>query len=154
MSSLYQVLGYQIHLSDSVTRILESFIQSEANQSEAGGILMGEIRGNDVYVQKITTPNKLDTRTRFSFIRHKDNAQLILNHEWVNSGFTMTYLGEWHTHPEKNPNPSFQDLKMIREQFCLGKLTLPFLILIIQGIEKKYISVFANGANKIATHVN
>lgn len=150
MNRPYNVLGFQIHITESVMKILESFIQDTRKKNESGGILLGQVKENNIYIQKITTPNKFDRSSRFGFIRDKDAAQIILDYEFMNSENTITYLGEWHTHPEKIPTPSTQDLKMIQGQFGLGKLNVPFAILIIQGVEQKFVSMFSENVLHIA----
>lgn len=148
----YKVLDCEIYISDSAYNIMSRFIQDDQKKLESGGILIGQIKGNNVYIQKVTIPNQFDKATRNSFTRNKETAQIILNHEVVNSQNTITYLGEWHTHPEANPTPSGQDLKMIKEQYSLGKLNLPFVILIIRGISDIFVSIYMeNQFNKAST---
>ena len=150
MNRIYKVLEYQIYISESVLKIIESFIQDTHKKNESGGILLGQVKNKNIYIQKVTTPNKFDKSSRCGFIRDKNTAQIILDYEVINSDFTVTYLGEWHTHPEKIPLPSSQDLKMIKGQNDLGKLNLPFVILIIQGIEQLYVSMFSDNDTHIA----
>lgn len=149
----YKVLEYEIHISESAYNIMCGFIQNDRKKLESGGILIGQIKGNNIYIQKVTVPNQFDKSTRYSFVRNKDAAQIILDHEVINSQNTMTYLGEWHTHPEAKPTPSGQDLNMIKEQYTLGKLNLPFVILIIQGISDVYISIYMEKQLHIASRI-
>jgi integrative and conjugative element protein (TIGR02256 family) len=149
----YKVLEYEIHISDSAYHIIRRFIQDDSKKLESGGILIGQIKGNNIFIQKVTIPNQFDKSTRYTFVRNKEAAQIILDHEVVNNQNTFTYLGEWHTHPEAKPTPSSQDLKMIKEQYTLGILNLPFVILIIQGISDIYISIYMEKQFHIASRI-
>ncbi len=143
--SRYIVLGYTVHVSCTIERILECNIQDKQGMPEVGGILMGQVKNENIYIQKMTTPNQFDKASRFEFVRDKDAAQLILDYEFLNSERTVTYLGEWHTHPEANPRPSGQDISMIREQFLKATLNLPILLLLIQGITGRYVAAYDGG---------
>lgn len=150
----FEVLNYRVHIANSVYRILQRFIQDEKHKPESGGILMGQVKERDIYVQKLTVPGGADKNSRYSFTRDKDAAQIILDHEAINSLNTVTYLGEWHTHPELSPSPSLQDYSMIKEQFAKGKLNLPFVLLLIQGIDKVFLSMYIKNQFHVASRRN
>ena|SRR5882672_5087629 len=98
-----------IELTDAVTARLLGFRQSNGGDLEAGGVLIGARRGPHVEVVDATVPQTGDARTRISFVRsavpHRSLARAI----WRKSGKVHGYLGEWHTHPEHVPSPSFTD---------------------------------------------
>lgn len=135
-----------IIIARSVLNTMERFKQTTKKAPESGGIVLGQVRDKNVYILKVSTPNKFDKASRFSFECNKDAAQVIIDYEFINSGHKTIYLGEWHTHPENYPNPSGVDRKMINNQYLKNKLNEPFLMLIIQGIKKLYIGLF-NGKN-------
>ena len=122
--------------------LIERFKQTHKKDSEAGGILLGQVTEKNVYILKVTIPNKFDSASRCSFDCNKDAAQIIINYEFFNSGQKTIYIGEWHTHPEDYPNPSVVDNKMIDKQYFKNKLNEPFLILIIQGLKGLYAAIF------------
>ncbi|GAA3916912.1 hypothetical protein GO495_19865 [Chitinophaga oryziterrae] len=140
----YKVDDYIFHISDTVLDIMKSFIQDAKWKPESGGILLGQVKDKQVYVQKASVPCLFDRGSRYAFHRDKAAAQIIVNYEFVNSSRTVTYLGEWHTHPEEYPNPSPQDLRMINGQHALGELHIPFLIMAIQGISGRYVGMYKN----------
>jgi integrative and conjugative element protein (TIGR02256 family) len=131
-----------IIIARSVLNIIERFKQSNNKNNESGGILLGQVTEKDVHILKVTTPNKFDSASRYSFDCNKDAAQIIINYEFLNSGQKTIYIGEWHTHPEDYPNPSGIDKKMIDNQYFKNKLNEPFLILIIQGLKGLYVAIF------------
>lgn len=89
--------------------LMEQHCQVQATLSEAGGILLGFRRGDHMQVVTATTPQRADRRHRYSFHRRDREHQRIATRYWKDSGETMDYLGEWHTHPTTSPSPSAVD---------------------------------------------
>lgn len=131
-----------IVISDSVIKIFESFKQLGKLDNESGGVLLGQNKNKGIYILKASTPNKFDKSSRYSFECDKDAAQIVMDFEFQNSNNNTIYIGEWHTHPEKNPTPSSRDKNMIKTQFIKNKLNEPYLILIIQGIEDLFVALW------------
>jgi integrative and conjugative element protein (TIGR02256 family) len=50
-----------------------------------------------------------DIRRRFSFDRADHQHQAAAYAAWRESGHTLTFVGEWHSHPEAVPSPSGLD---------------------------------------------
>ena len=134
--------GKEIFISSSVISLIETFKQYDSRKNESGGVLVGQIKDNKVYILKISIPNKFDRASRYRFECTKDAAQIIMDYEFYNSGGKSIYIGEWHTHPEETPQPSRDDKAMIKEQFKKNKLNEPFLILLIQGLNDLYIALY------------
>jgi len=131
-----------IIISHSALNVIEKFKQNSKKDNESGGILLGQVTNKNVYILKVTTPNKFDRASRYSFDCNKDAAQVIINYEFLNSGQKTIYIGEWHTHPENYPNPSGVDKMMIDRQYFKNKINEPFLILIIQGLKGLFVAIF------------
>lgn len=129
-------------LNDGVLDIFQGYIQNTPSKNEAGGILLGQIKDDYIYIIRSTIPNKFDKATRYSFTRNKEMAQIIADFEYINSDQRTIYIGEWHTHPEDMPSPSGQDMRMIEEQYKKGKNLYPFIFLIIQGRVGLFVSVY------------
>lgn len=133
---------YTIHIYDEVLSTLEKYKQKKY-QNESGGIILGLVYdNNNVYISKISQPNVSDKASRYSFERDKKVAQIIVDSEFNASDGKVIYLGEWHTHPESNPSPSFVDIKMIKQQHMNNKINENFLILLIQGTESLYVALY------------
>ena len=96
-----------------VVDILLRHGQHDPGASEAGGIMLGRIiaDSDDIIVDEITTPSSSDRRTRFAFFRSVSAAQHAVFNAWRSSKGTRIYLGEWHSHPEPDPNPSRHDIE-------------------------------------------
>jgi len=131
-----------IFLSESILNVLASYRQNDKKDNEAGGILLGQVKDNNVFILKASSPNKFDKSRRCSFECSKEAAQIIIDYEFTNSDRKTIYLGEWHTHPEPIPSPSGIDIRMIKNQYFKNRLDEPFLILIIQGLKEIYVALF------------
>lgn len=107
---------------------LSSFRQLKSSTPESGGILMGYRRGSHIHVTEATTPTKRDIQHRFGFSRHATHHQRIAIRRWKESGETIDYVGEWHTHPEDAPSPSGIDLHHWREISIQSSKPMVFLI--------------------------
>jgi integrative and conjugative element protein (TIGR02256 family) len=138
--SLQQTIN--IKITRTALDVIEGHKQIKRKAKESGGILLGQVIGNEVFILKVSTPNIFDKASRHSFDCNKDAAQVIINYEFMNSGQKTIYIGEWHTHPENHPTPSRVDNKMIVQQYFKNRINEPFLILLIQGFKGIYIGIF------------
>ncbi len=129
---------YKIKICDNVIRILNSYKQLDSSDCEAGGMLIGYITlDNNVIIEYATEPHQRDIRSRFSYIRRDKTHNEILQKLWrSHTQHIYTYLGEWHSHPEKYPHYSTQDrLNWVN----IGEKTIPkkeMFINIIVGTEE------------------
>ena len=126
--------------------LISKFKQTKPKQHESGGVLLGQVKKNCIYITRISFPSSNDKSSRYSFWRNKKNAQSIIDYEFYNSGGTVIYIGEWHTHPENHPSPSSIDINMIKTQFKKNKINETFLIMIIVGLKGYYFG-FYDGEN-------
>lgn len=131
-----------LEITDEVLGVFGTYIQDTRKKNESGGILLGQIKNETVYLLKVTVPNIFDRSSRTSFEREKRVAQIIADYEFVNSGNKTIYVGEWHTHPEDYPTPSGPDIRMIKDQLKTSKNLEPYIFLIIQGIKGLYVAIF------------
>lgn len=94
----------------SVLETFERYRQCSIAATEAGGVLLGYVRGGHLEVIRATSPQPSDVRRRTRYDRndkaHQDLADLL----WKQSEGEIRYLGEWHTHPEDKPTPSGVDI--------------------------------------------
>lgn len=127
---------HMVCFSNRVIEKLKTFIQKSPASTEAGGLLIGYKRGLHFEITDITYPYKGDIRKRNFFERkdkeHINKLQYIHKLSLAQKGF----LGEWHTHPEKNPRPSLLDITEWKKTANYNKDILLFLII---GQETIYI---------------
>ena len=109
--------------------------QTERGSREAGGILMGRLlsESEDVVVDYASQPNAQDRRSRFGFVRALLPAQNKVREAWQQSNGTSVYLGEWHSHPEDFPWPSWLDRREWRRIAATAIYSQSSLIFVIVG---------------------
>ncbi len=80
---------------------------------EGGGVILGRFikDSKNIVIDIVTLPTMKDIRERYRFKRDQVSHQSIIDEIWKDSEGTCNYLGEWHTHPEKYPEPSSADIK-------------------------------------------
>lgn len=108
--------------------LLNNIINQNCPTIENGGCLYGyKIQKKDEYrITGYTTPMKMDEQKRCNFIRNDFMHMQVIQKIWSNDKVTM-YLGDWHTHPFGNANPSSLDLKTFREVSVSCQTTANFI---------------------------
>jgi integrative and conjugative element protein (TIGR02256 family) len=134
-------------IEDSVLLTLSGFRQTRPHAAEAGGILLGYRRDVHLHIVIATPPGPSDTWSRFRFRRDDESHARIALAAWSNSGETIDYLGEWHTHPESDPRPSTLDLAEWRKICARRKEPMLFLI---QGTGRQWVGVGFGHAIKVS----
>lgn len=127
---------------------LLSNIKSEcikAGNKETGGILIGKYSENNsnAIISSVTGPPKDSKQKNYTFERGVCGLEKIIDDNW---DLGYYYLGEWHFHPNRSPQPSvMDDIQM--KKFAMNKLLKcpePILIVIGGNQNKKW---------KISAHV-
>ncbi|TCB75662.1 Mov34/MPN/PAD-1 family protein [Acinetobacter sp. ANC 4177] len=132
---------FYIRINLDVLSKLHSFRQIEGFMPESGGVLIGEVYGNNgFWIKDVTSPFKNDISDRYRFVRQDPAHQKVVQNWHQKSNGTMQYLGEWHSHPEKKPSPSLIDLCSWKKLSLNMKSQMggqPFLLIILSMIDLK-----------------
>jgi integrative and conjugative element protein (TIGR02256 family) len=128
-----------ILIEDQVIRILDRYRQRSSGSPESGGILLGYRRELHLHVTEATVPLGTDIRSRTRFFRSADPHRQAAHARWRESGGTMDYVGEWHTHPEINPSPSTID-RVAWERICNSRKA-PMLFIIAGTHDRLWIGL-------------
>ena len=105
-------------------------------KKETGGVLMGYKANRDVWViSTLMHPSPSNKCGRTWLQRDLAAAQEFVNRVHRQSNGQLTYLGEWHTHPEKEPRPSMADFGMLGDILTASRPAPPFLLGLILGDE-------------------
>ena len=130
-----------IIVSDEIELELKKLIQHDG--LERAGCIMGRLyqKSNKL---KITHILEAEYKTRNThYVETKENK---LNKEvakiWKESRGYITYIGDWHTHPEDVPIPSDLDIETSHKKFKEGAFDQNVLIDIIIGREENFIKSF------------
>lgn len=103
----------KLKIDSKVISLLNSYRQIKITDCEAGGILIARecAETQNIIIKFATEPYANDKRSRFRFVR-KDSKHIKIGSDlWKQYKGVYTYVGEWHTHPEKKPNYSSIDKK-------------------------------------------
>lgn len=125
--------------SKSAAKTILKFVQNDKLKPEAGGLLLGYRHGNNFEITKVTVPFPEDIQKQKYFERNDSNHLSIFSKLHKHKNKAISFLGEWHTHPEKNPIPSPLDIK---EWQKIKKHNTEPLIFCILGTESTYFSVY------------
>jgi integrative and conjugative element protein (TIGR02256 family) len=125
-----------IKIEEHVIKVIQNMRQEDPADIESGGMLIGSVlaENNDVEIRDYTTPLKGDYQSRYRFIRKKQSHNALLQKKWEESNKTVMYLGEWHTHPEKDPHYSQQDIRNWKKLINKSNTFSDYLVFIIGGI--------------------
>lgn len=131
----YNEQGHKFEISLGIVEQMAQFVQHLSGKYEGGGVMLGRfiVGSEDVVVDKITKPMIEDKQSQFRFFRSRNLHQAIITEEWEASGGTCNYLGEWHTHPESNPKPSFVDKGEWKKKLFFDQFDSDFLYFVIVG---------------------
>jgi integrative and conjugative element protein (TIGR02256 family) len=129
--------GRLVSIDMDVVKQTASFWQKSSNATEAGGLLMGLRRWQNLEVKWLTFPQETDKRQRSGFIREIDGHAAAAIARWRETGAQADYVGEWHTHPEEHPNPSGIDLSEWSRLSTARADGRPLFFLIV-GTESSY----------------
>ena len=82
---------------------------------ECGGIFIGKINNdNEAVIEAMMVPNTFFS-TRVLFVRVSGFLNKWLEKIFHQSNGDLYYLGEWHSHPDAPPIPSWKDLNSMKK---------------------------------------
>lgn len=102
--------GQLVYLREQPLQVFNRYKQEGIDSKEAGGILLGHVRGEHLEIIEATEPSFWDRRFRFLFERMPYFHHKLAMKRWKESNGLVRYIGEWHTHPQNHPTPSSIDI--------------------------------------------
>jgi hypothetical protein len=125
---------WKLFVSEKVLRILNETRKSKL-PNETGGVLIGsyDTEWKELYVVDTIVSPKDSTETSTSYIRGIDGVEEKILKIEKKTLYNLTYLGEWHTHPDGSSTNMSEDDKIQLEwiqEVVLGK-GYPGVMLII-----------------------
>lgn len=136
-----------LNFDDKVLDVFRQHIQRLSSDAEAGGLLLGEVRGGHLNLVDATFPTAGDLRSRYSFERLPQGHAEVAQKMWSDSRGTVRYLGEWHSHPQDLPIPSGIDRSEWKRLASDRKDKRPFLAVIVgrAGLHVELVSSKGDG---------
>lgn len=117
-------------LTNTVLRHFECHWQLVPGDMEAGGQLFAKFDGGNVVVERVTGPRCSDRRSQVSFIPDRIAERREIGTLF---GLGLHYVGDWHTHPESQPQPSTIDAWSLCDIFRQSKHQLDGFVMIVVG---------------------
>jgi integrative and conjugative element protein (TIGR02256 family) len=120
----------RIILQPSALEHLKRHRQTRWWHREAGGQLFARFAMPDIFIEEVTGPRRSDWRTRFSYCpdRRAEQHEIATRHK-----VGLHFVGDWHTHPEAVPTPSFDDSESMQDLVARSQHALNGFLLIIVG---------------------
>lgn len=97
---------------------------------ETGGVLIGYVDEDIIYVESASNGGPNAIHEEFYFRADPHYVDMFIDIEVANSCGKLRYLGEWHTHPQVEPEPSEIDLNSLCE---IAESSFDFCVLLIVG---------------------
>lgn len=104
--------------------------------NEDCGLIFGsQIKDDLIRINRISESCcDLKSASRCSCSLDVNKANILINDEFEKSNHTRFYVGEWHTHPEDNPSPSYLDLASLEKSYNMNKRVVDnFILMAILG---------------------
>ena len=132
----FQGYGNTIYIHNNVIDIWLKYRQVKKEQHESFGVLIGSCSEDraEYWVDLVTTPYEGDEGSRYAFLLQDGQHQQEVNDAFVSTHGQSVYLGTWHTHPQKNPDPSHIDI--IDWRRCIARNKDRKLFFVIIGINE------------------
>jgi integrative and conjugative element protein (TIGR02256 family) len=130
---------------------VENFLTavSEVSNRETGGVLCGYYGADNIlFVESASGPGPKAHHMIAEFILDKEHMDQYLDFHYAESLGKHIYVGEWHTHPQRYPMPSDQDLVSIYErtlEWEYGEIIfiiIGFIDLTVKSFESQAIGIF------------
>ena len=122
--------GQTLVLTDTVLAHFRKHRQVRRWNREAGGQLFARFDAPEIRIEVATGPRSTDKRGRTYYHpdRRAERKEIMSQHR---RGFH--YVGDWHTHPSRRPDPSWTDVSNIRACFLFSRHKLAAFVMIIVG---------------------
>ena len=124
--------GQTIHLTPEVLAHFHRHRQVSRWQAEAGGQMFARLDGVEIVVELVTGPKASDRRSRTSHASRRSFAQAEAD---AMHRLGLHYVGDWHSHPERRPNPSWRDRMTMASRGRRSRHWLNGFVFIIVGTE-------------------
>lgn len=116
---------------------------------ETGGVLIGHIEEDVLIIDKASNGGINAIHEEFYFRADPNYIDMFIDMEIANSGGKHRYIGEWHTHPQIEPEPSNLDLTSLCE---IAESSDDFCLLLIIGTVDYQSKLFNNQSISIIKH--
>lgn len=125
-------------IEKEVLDVFASARQLARNDKETGGLLLALISKEEVRIIEATKAEKRASISRVLFKPSLSRKRKIVK-EAFEAG--KHFVGEWHTHPERNPTPSNLDINSMKDSFSRSCHELNRFLMVIVGNREDKLSL-------------
>lgn len=125
-------------ICDAALEVFVNARQISSSAKETGGLLFAEISTAAVRIVKATRAEKRASVSRFTFVPTLRAKRSAIKREF-RSG--LHFVGEWHTHPERDPTPSSLDNFSMQDSFVRSEHELDGFVMVVVGNRREALSV-------------
>lgn len=118
-----------IRVLSSAAAAIVAEATASADGNETGGILLGQDHGDTITVTVAGGPGPAAIRTRDRFTRDLGHAQALADAAYDRDN--SVWIGEWHTHPTGQAEPSPIDLSTYCAHLADGELGFEHFVALI-----------------------
>jgi len=138
----FNIKNLKLDINEQLKQELLALRQFEF-ENERGGVILGKLYPQDNMIE-ITHffESKLLESTECELSLDIDFLQENIERIWKDSNGQITYLGDWHTHPQCQAKPSWIDLKTFFINYYKSTVGQNFLLYLIVGKEKNWFRSF------------
>jgi len=107
----------------------------ERSPLETGGVLLGLADGVNVWIEASVGPGPGAHHTRTTFVPDAEYQDRRIAEIYEAFDRRISYLGDWHTHPNASPNISWRDQKTLRliSREAKARQTEPLMLIFGDG---------------------
>lgn len=127
---VFKFAGLEVEFAPDALATLAAHRQKGFFSRETGGQMFARLTPGKWVIEVVTGPRRGDRRGRFHFWPDRKAEQ-----EEINAFFKkgLDFVGDWHTHPEDLPRPSWSDLKSVENVVRESTHELPGMLMCIVG---------------------
>lgn len=130
----------RVQYSEQALKMFQSEID-KLGALETGGVLIGYIKDDLIMIEKASNGGPNAIHEEFYFRADPHYIDMFIDMEIANSSGEIRYIGEWHTHPQVEPEPSDLDLNSLCE---IAESANDFCMLLIIGAVEFLPQLFFN----------
>lgn len=129
-------IGLSLKIKDELL-IKMNKLGKEYYPNEYGGLLVGRYSDDfkSVFIEETVLPKEFRS-SRFKFERGVKGLKKVL-HDFFKQTPSLSYVGEWHTHPDGTPIPSITDVAALKTIAQHDEVYIENPVLLIIGISKE-----------------
>jgi integrative and conjugative element protein (TIGR02256 family) len=104
----------KVEIGHESVKLIEAEI-AKTRPFETGGVIVGRIRDEVITIDNLSGPGPNALHEIDYFQADANYVDMFIDLHYANSNGESRYLGEWHCHPQVQPEPSPKDLVSLSE---------------------------------------